>query len=478
MTRDLRIREHHALAFDRGREVTIFVDGKPVRAYENEPVAVALFAAGRTVLARSLRFHRPRGAFCLAGACASCAMEVDGVPGVRTCRTYPKGGMTVVSRGGFPKVTNDFLFASDFLLRKGFNYHHLLTRPRFLNRLLVGVVRRMATEGKLPPTPAGPPPVLTHRACDVAVVGAGPAGVAAALAAAEGGRSVVLIDEEPAVGGRLRFEVEAVELPGVAGAAPGREFAANMPGLLAAAKVEVLARATAAGRYADGVLLVVREGESIALRPGALVVCAGAMDQNVPFAGNDLPRVMSARAVRRLTNVHGLCPAVATLIVGTDADALSLALRLPEIGVRVVGIVEPGTRIMGPRAMATEAQRRGVPLFLSYRIARALGRFHLTGARLEPVAGGEPITLRCDLIAVAGRNAPAYQLLDQAGCDLRLDPARGGFVAELDEDGRTNVPGVLAAGEVTGATDLGEIVRQGRAAGLAASDWIGSPSNR
>jgi sarcosine oxidase subunit alpha len=92
---DWRIYEHPILEFDRGEEVTIYLDGKPMKAFESETVAAALYANGLREFSKSIKYRRPRGFFCAIGRCSACMMEVDGVPNVRTCIVMAKDGMQI-----------------------------------------------------------------------------------------------------------------------------------------------------------------------------------------------------------------------------------------------------------------------------------------------------------------------------------------------------------------------------------------------
>src|SRR5687768_10255842 len=110
----------------RGRAITVELDGAPVRAYEGEPLAVALFASGVRLLARSPKYHRPRGLFCAAGHCGSCLMRVDGRPNVRSCVLPVHEGMTCERQNAFPDVDLDLLRAADWLFPGGMDHHRLM----------------------------------------------------------------------------------------------------------------------------------------------------------------------------------------------------------------------------------------------------------------------------------------------------------------------------------------------------------------
>src|SRR5437016_6461411 len=167
-------------------DCTIVFEGDDVVAVRGEPIAVALFASGARVLSRSIKYHRPRSFFCLAGHCGACLMRVDGVPNVKTCRAPARPGVEVERQNAFPSGSFDVLGAADWFFPKGMDHHTLMTSSRALNAILRKVVREVGGLGRLPDEELGPAelPPGARRQVDVAIVGAGPAGLAAAIAVA------------------------------------------------------------------------------------------------------------------------------------------------------------------------------------------------------------------------------------------------------------------------------------------------------
>ena len=144
---------------------------------------VALWAAGVRTLGRSTKFHRPRGAFCFEGHCASCFLRIDGRPNVRACVTPATPGLRCERQNAFPSADLDLLAAADWMFPDKMDHHHMMTGNRVANRLLVSVVRQMGGSGTLPDEPpAAPTPAPRDELVDVCIVGGGPAGLAAAEA--------------------------------------------------------------------------------------------------------------------------------------------------------------------------------------------------------------------------------------------------------------------------------------------------------
>lgn len=462
--KDLRIYEHHSLAFDRGEQISINFEGKNLKAFSREPVAVALFASGIPVTMRSFKYHRPRGMFCVNGKCSSCLMRIGGVPNQRACRVHCSDGLLVQRQSAIPNATDDLLFVNDFLFPNNLDYHHLLTKPQWLNKAVGKVVRTFSGLGSIADKPSPDVPVIRDIECDVAVIGAGPAGIAASLAAASTKASVILVDEHRRPGGHLLFYPELID-----DQFTGMSYCLERMALLIDKGIRFFAENEVTGFYKDGFFTCIKEGQLIRLHPKRSIIATGGYDQNFIFAQSDLPNIFSARGLGRLTMQWGICPGVQIFLLGSNDQVLSLAIRLGEIGVRVVGIAEPGDRIEGNPAWAEKIQSQGIPIFLNYRPTRAVGRFHLKGIELEPTSSGDKIRTHCDLIAVGAKPAPAYDLASQAGVEVRFDLEKGGYVPIHDSFGRTNIENIFIAGEITGGMKPNQARHKGRVAGYKAA---------
>src|SRR3954466_9314404 len=179
----------------------IFLDGEPIEAEPSHTVAAALLRAGVTTFTRSIKYHRPRGPFCLAGSCGQCLMRVDGVPSMPACRVTAAEGMRCERQNAPLGVDRDLFRAADFLFPEGLDHHHLLTGSRLLGRVALEVARRLAGLGELPDA-ARPPVIGALRAVKLVVVGAGPAGLAAAQ---ETGTGTLLVERDLEPGGAARL---------------------------------------------------------------------------------------------------------------------------------------------------------------------------------------------------------------------------------------------------------------------------------
>jgi sarcosine oxidase subunit alpha len=399
----------------RGPAVEMRIADTTVRAFSDESVAAAALASGTRVLARSLKYHRPRTFFCFEGHCSGCLVRIGGVPNVRACLAPCKPGQEVNGQNAFPSAEIDLLGAVDFLFSRGMDHHTLMTSSSILNKLANKVVRQLSGLGKLPATrPDSAPPEVASREVDVCVIGAGPSGLAAAAACARGGRSTLLVDDQMRPGGSMRADPRT-----------GRALAEARWADVDAAGAEVLARATAIGYFPEdggGVLAVAGPTRLFRVHAKAWIWATGGYVVNLPIADNDRPGVIAARALGRLLVDHGILAGDKIALVevpelAADTDALVAALGAA--GAEV-------TRV--PLARAVGVRGRGWAAGLDTRDGR----------------------VDCDLVAVAALPAPASEGARQHGCEVTLDAAAGGFRIVVDALGRTTTPGVWACGDVTG----------------------------
>ena len=461
---------------DRGSEVEFQFDGKKVAAFQGDTIASALHASGVSTFSRGFKYHRPRGLLCCAGRCPNCLVDVDGVPNVRACVRPVKADMLVRSQNAWPSLRWDFLSLLDrfgWLMPVGF-YYKALHRPRLLWKFARNIIRRVGGLGKIDINDV-PENHWQHRNyhADVAVIGGGPAGMAAALAAAEHGVKVTLVDDQPRLGGHLRFNPRAN--PGDA-SATGEDVAENQTkAVLGSDKVRVMTGATVFAFYQDNLLGIRRAHDLVKLRAKRVVVATGSFDVPQLFENNDLPGVMLSSAAQRLIRLYGLRPGNRAVVAASNDGGYQVALDLLDADVEVAAVVD--SRPGAPRH--TEAARAvedaGVPIQNASVIAKAKGKAKVREVLVRTGevgdSDGTSRKIRCDLLCMSGDTQLADGLLYQAGATRDYSRELG------DPEHWALPPGLHVAGGVTGSPNLMTSLMQGRLAGLEAAQHLRGTSS-
>ena len=459
---------------DRSAAVEFTSDGRKIRAQQGDTIASALYAAGTTTFSRSFKYHRPRGLLCAVGHCPNCLVTVDGEPNVRACTRPVEPGMKVRHQNAWPSLRWDLLSILDrfhWLMPVGF-YYKALHRPKLLWLLARGVIRRIGGLGSIDINRV-PETNFHHRSqhADVAVVGGGPAGIAAALAAAEHGSRVVLIDDQPQLGGYLRFDQQTYDsVPGYqdkTGVEIAQAMAQSVANLDA---IEVISNATVFGLYQDNLLGILAGDWRITLRAKRVVIATGAHEVPLLFENNDLPGIMLASAARRLVGLYGIRPG-SNAVVATETDqGYQTALELLDAGVNVAAVVDAEEEGARP-GLSAAVSARGIRVLQGRRVVKATGRGRVKGVLVAPVDGVQPgrtERISCDLLCMSGGYQPVDALLQQAG-------GRSSFDGRIGESVPTSLPpGVYAAGDVMGAHGLATQLTQGRLAGSSAAGDLSS----
>ncbi len=301
------------------------------------------------------------------------------------------------------------------------------------------------------------------------VVGAGPAGLSAAIEAAKRGVDVVVFDENARPGGQLfkqihKFFGSKEHRAKVRGFRIGKQLLEEAD----AAGVQVVLDATVIGVYLDKEV-VVRIGDGIEhYKADAIIIATGAAENMVPFPGWTLPGVIGAGAAQTMMNLHGVRPGQKVLMLGSGNVGLVVSFQLKQAGCDVVALADAAPRIGGYGVHASKLARTGIPFYLPYTIKEAEGTDHVTGVtiakldeRFQFIPGTE-IHFDVDTICIAVGLSPMSQLASNATCDMALMPKKGGNVAILNEYGETSIPGIYCAGDVAGIEEASSAMIQGR----------------
>ena len=405
-----RLPPHPSQIIDRSKPISFEYEGRRISGYEGDTVASALYASGVDIFGRSFKYHRPRGLLCVSGRCPNCMMNVDGTPNVRACACAAADAETVKGQNAWPSVEKDALSVLqrfDRLMPVGF-YYKTLVQPKLAWHLAEPVIRRVAGLGTVDPSLV-PETEYEHvnAYTDVAVVGGGPAGMSAALAAAEAGARVTLIDEAEDLGGHLRYETLPHTVPNALmrfgeGAGDGDDFAAlgyQMAKYLAgqvemSGRIRVYSGASAMALYQDNMITVHQGKQIIKLRANQVVIATGAQESPPVFPNNDLPGIMLSSGALRLVNLYGVSPGNQGVIFTNCDDGLRAAAQLLNAGVRAQIVVDSRMRHNCP--FAEDFRERNVTLLQGWKVVNAEGVKKLRSVLLESTREGAQRRVNCD----------------------------------------------------------------------------------
>ncbi len=450
---------------DRRRPVTFTFDGRAVTGFAGDTVAAALLADGTRLMARSFKYHRPRGPWS-AGAEEPNALVTVGRggaqrPNIRATVEEIVDGLEVRSQNAWPSLRRDALAINDAgarFLSAGFYYKTFMWPRAFWERLYEPAIRRAAGLGALSGQADGLATEKAFAFCDLLVIGAGPTGLMAALRAGRAGADVILADETDRPGGRLLAEDETVA--GMAGpdwVARVLEELSSLPG------VRVMTRTTVTGAYDGGTFgALERAGPDAAdgaphetfwrIVAGASVLAAGALERGIAFRDNDRPGIMAAGAARTYLNRWGVAPGRSVAVFCNNDDAHRTARDMAAAGVRVAAVIDT---------------RRGVtvagdfPVYTGAQVIGTTGRLGLQSVRIRHV-GGETDRWTAALAVSGGWNPNVALSCHMNGRPVWRDDIAA-FVPAPDA-----VPGMVPAGAANGTFDTAGCLADGaRAAGKA-----------
>lgn len=313
---------------------------------------------------------------------------------------------------------------------------------------------------------------------DLIIIGAGPAGLSAAIEAAKRGLSVIVFDENAKPGGQLfkqihKFFGSKEHRAKIRGFKIGEELLkeANDCG------VTVELNAIVVGLYLDKEVTVKIGEEILHYKGDAVIAATGASENMVTFDGWTLPGVIGAGAAQTMMNLHSIKPGKRVLMLGSGNVGLVVSFQLMQAGCEVAAVVDAAPKVGGYGVHAAKAARCGVPFYLSHTIIKAEGEDYVTGVTIGEVDSSWKIIpgtekhFEVDTICLAVGLSPMSQLLGMAGCKMKDTPL--GYVPQCDEKGATSVPGIFAAGDVSGIEEASSAMIEGRISGIAAAEYLG-----
>ncbi|MEM1154555.1 MAG: 2Fe-2S iron-sulfur cluster-binding protein [Pseudomonadota bacterium] len=461
-----RLDAPHGLLINRDHPIRFTFEGESYEGLQGDTLASALLANGQWLQSRSFKYHRPRGPLTMAGQDANTLIQLGGEPNVLADMLPLTDGLAAQGQNYAGSLQRDFsslLGSLSRFLPVGF-YYRAFFKPQGLWRFWEKVIRQIAGLGKLDLTQRAAYHDKQYRFYDVVVVGAGPAGLRAALTAADAGASVMLLDRQPEVGGALCYQ--RFDQDGALASSTRESLLAEVS---AHPAIDVFVDATCNAWFSDNYLPVIQGNRLFKVRAQQCIVASGCYEQHVVFRNNDLPGVALASAVARMVNLYGVRPGKRAVVLGGNDDIYLHALDLDDSGIHVTCVIDM-RRSAQQKELAEAVSARGIDVRMQSTVYEALataGNRHLRGVEVRQISGrgqvtGESTQIDCDLLCMSAGYMPAYQLLCQAGAKLSY----------LDQQAAFSIDGLPdnlhIAGSVNGHYDLAAVMADGDYAAHAA----------
>ncbi|WP_312797230.1 sarcosine oxidase subunit alpha [Tianweitania sp.] len=450
-------------------------DGQTYAGVQGDTLASALLANGVHLVGRSFKYHRPRG-FLSAGPEEPNALvgihrdAARKTPNVRATVQELYDGLTAVSQNRWPSLAYDVGAVNNIgspMFSAGFYYKTFMWPKGAWAKVYEPRIREAAGLGVAPDL-ADPDTYAQRFAhCDVLIVGAGPSGLAAALAAADSGQRVILCDEQPDIGGALRYETGA-SIEGQDGWAWAQAAAAS---LLSRDNVRVLTRTTAFGYYAQNMVgLVERVTEHLAhpdlttprerlwqVRAKKVILATGAIERHMVFADNDRPGIMLASAARSYLNHYGVAVGRNVGVFTANDSAYPAAIDLKKAGVNIAAIVD--IRDNPSSALVEEARALGIEINPGRTVIGTDGRLRVSSMTVQAKSGGPERKVAIDALLMSSGWTPSVHLFSQSRGKVAFDEPTQRFLPG------TYAQDCISVGACNGADSLDATVDEGFAAG-------------
>ena len=483
---------------DRRTRLAFTFNGKRYEGHEGDTLASALLANGVSLVARSWKYHRPRGIVASGveepNAIVQLETGASTVPNARATELTLYDGLVANSVNAWPSVEFDLMAVAGLFARfmpAGF-YYKTFMWPKSFWMKYERLIRKASGLGTVPTAPDPDHYDKMNAHCDVLVVGGGPAGLAAAWAAGKAGARVILADEQSELGGSLLSERDVAAVPAdpasdgsIDGAAPMAWVARIVANLKAMPEVRLLSRSTVFG-YHDHNFLTIAERLTDHLPPAQrkgprervwrvrakqVVLATGAIERPLVFANNDRPGMMLASAVSTFVNRYGVRPGSRAVVFTNNDSAYRTALRLANAGVSVAAVVDARPAPQGE--LPERVRMAGIEVIGNAVVVDTRGRRRVAEVDVMALdATGQAVTgsvntLPCDLVAISGGWSQVVHLHSQSGGKAQFDTAKACFVPGVPVQAERSV------GAANGSFALGACLTEGVAAGAAAARLAG-----
>jgi methylglutamate dehydrogenase subunit C len=461
---------------DRAQPLSFAFDEKNYMGFAGDTLASALMANGVKLVGRSFKYHRPRGILTAGSEEPNALVELGAgarrEPNTRATTAELFDGLAATSQNRWPSLERDYGSINDWFspfLVAGFYYKTFMWPARFWEWLYEPLIRRAAGLGRAAGAEDPDHYEKAFAHCDVLVIGAGPTGLAAALAAGRAGARVILADEGPRLGGRLLSEAYEIE------GAPATEWAQRVEAELAAMPdVRIMRRTTVTSVFDHGQYAAIeRVSDHLAAPPAhaprqrawkivaqGAVLAAGALERPIAFGNNDRPGVLLAGAARTYINRYAAIPGRKLAVFTNNDDGWRTAVDAQAAGIEVVALIDTRAGATPRRDLA------GVRIMTGARVTKAHGKLAIEAIDVIG-ADRDAARIECDALAVSGGWNPTVHLT----CHLGGKPVWNGEIAAFTPG--TLPPGMQVAGAASGTLTLGRALNEGTIAGARAASEAG-----
>jgi sarcosine oxidase subunit alpha len=450
---------------DRKKKIQFSFENHTFEGLEGDTIASALIANNKWLLSRSFKYHRPRGVLTMAGQDANTLIQLPSNPNALADKELITDGLQAKGQnysGTLEKDRGAILGLFSRFLPVGF-YYKAFFKPRGMWERWAPTIRKKAGLGIIDQKIKSSYYDKQYKFFDVVVVGGGPAGMQAAVESAVDGCEVLLIDENPILGGSLNYS--RFDVDGSRGQLIREEL---INAISAKSNITVMTDAVCNGWFADNWMPVVYGNRLFKIRASQTILCTGSLEQPALFHNNDLPGVIMGSAAQRMIHLYGVCPGTTAVILTGNNDGYGVALDMHNAGIVIKAIVD-----LRDQPSYDAIAEKAIDLGLTVRTGHAVyaahrGQAHGVGSvdirKILRPGACEKIgdIINCDVVCMSVGYTPAYQLACQAGAQLSYNDSSAIFTLK-------NCPSNLQlAGSINSLWDLDEVRSEAtRAAGIA-----------